>query len=156
MRILRYKILIVFFFGFTEPRSNEFALIHSSTFSNLLVKIAFDIKSKQIGLMHIKKLKDYNGILFIYNKPQIVKFWMHNTYLPLDIIFIDDENIISSIKKGNPMEKKLISSEINIAAVLEIPKGCAKKLKIKKGERIFWIEKTKIEIQNIRYFHCLN
>ena len=64
---------------------------------------------------------------------------MLNTFIPLDIIFIDNRNTISSIKEGIPMEKKIISSEINIADVLEIPKGCAKKLKIKKGETVFWI-----------------
>ena len=106
--------------------------------------------------MHIKQLKNYNGMLFIYNTPQIVKFWMHNTYIPLDIIFINKKNIISSIKEGIPMNKRLISSEINITAVLEIPKGCAKKLKITKGESVSWTEKKSTEIKNIRYFHCLN
>ena len=156
MRILSYKILFFFIFVFTELRSKDFALIHSANFSNLLVKIASDIESKQEGLMHLKQLKNYNGMLFIYNTPQIVKFWMHNTVIPLDIIFIDDRNIISSIKEGIPMEKKLISSDINISAVLEIPKGCAKELKIKKGENISWMFKKASEIKNIGYFHCLN
>ena len=156
MRILSYKIFFFFIFGFAELRSKEFALIHSTTFSNLVVKIAVDRDSKQKGLMHIRQLKTFNGMLFIYDTPQIVKFWMYNTFIPLDIIFIDDKNTISSIKKGVPMEKSLISSEINISAVLEIPKGCAKKLKIKKGESVFWEKKKEKEIKNIRYFHCLN
>ena len=156
MRILSYKILLLFIFVFTELRSKDFAVVHSANFSNLLVKIATDIKSKQEGLMYLKQLKNHNGMLFIYNKPQIVKFWMYNTLIPLDIIFIDDKNIISSVKEGVPMEKKLISSDINISAVLEIPKGCAKKLNIKKGESISWTIKKAVEIKNIRYFHCLN
>ncbi len=156
MRILSYKILFFVIFGFTELRSNEFALIHSKNFSNLLVKIAVDDNTKQKGLMNIKQLDTHNGMLFIYDAPQIVKFWMHNTFIPLDIIFIDDRNIISSIKKGVPMKKKIISSEIKISAVLEIPKGCAKKLKIKKGQIVSWITKKSGEIKNIRYFHCLN
>ena len=156
MRILSYKILFFVFFGFTELRSNEFALIHSKNFSNLLVKIAVDDNTKQKGLMNIKQLKTHNGMLFIYDAPQIVKFWMYNTFIPLDIIFIDDRNIISSIKNGVPMKKNLISSEIKVSAVLEIPKGCAKKLKIKKGQIVSWIIKKSAEIKNIRYFHCLN
>ena len=156
MRILSYKILFFVFFGFTELRSKDFALIHSSNFSNLLVKIAVDNNSKQKGLMYIKQLKTYNGMLFIYDAPQIVKFWMYNTFIPLDIIFIDDRNIISSIKEGIPMEKSLISSEIKISAVLEIPRGCAKKLKVKKGQTVSWVMKETTEIKNIRYFHCLN
>ena len=156
MRILSYKILFIFVFVFTDLRSKEFALIHSANFSNLLVKIAVDIKSKQEGLMYLKQLKGHNGMLFIYNKPQIVKFWMYNTLIPLDIIFIDDRNIISSVKEGIPKEERLISSDINISAVLEIPRGCAKKLKIKKGKSISWMVKKEREIKNITYFHCLN
>ena len=156
MRILRYKVLLFFIFVFTDLKSKEFALIHSDNFSNLLVKIALDIESKQKGLMHIKQLKSHNGMLFIYNTPQRVEFWMYNTMIPLDIIFIDETNIISSVKEGIPMEKRLISSDVNISAVLEIPKGCAKQLKIIKGESISWIVKKATEIKNIRYFHCLN
>ena len=156
MRILSCKILFILIFVFTDLRSKEFALIHSANFSNLLVKIAVDIKSKQEGLMYFKQLKGYNGMLFIYDKPHIVKFWMQNTLIPLDIIFINDRNIISSVKEGIPMEERLISSDINISAVLEIPKGCAKQLKIKKGESISWMVKKETEIKNIRYFHCLN
>ena len=156
MRILNYKILLFFILGFTELISKEFALVNSTNFSNLLVKIADDNNAKQKGLMHIKQLKTYNGMLFIYDAPQIVKFWMYNTFIPLDIIFIDDRNIISSIKEGVPMKKKLISSEIKISAVLEIPRGCAKKLKVKKGQIVSWIIKKTAEIKNIRYFHCLN
>ena len=124
MRILSYKILFFVIFGFTELRSNEFALIHSQNFSNLLVKIAVDDNTKQKGLMNMKQLKNHNGMLFIYDAPR--------------------------------MKKKLISSDIKISAVLEIPKGCAKKLKIKKGQIVSWIIKKSAEIKNIRYFHCLN
>ena len=106
--------------------------------------------------MNIKQLKTYNGMLFIYDTPQMVNFWMYNTLIPLDIIFIDDKNIISSIKEGIPMEKNLITSDIKISAVLEIPRGCAKKLKVKKGQIVSWIIKKTAEIKNIRYFHCLN
>ena len=156
MRILSYKILFFVIFGFTELRSDEFALIHSKHFSNLLAKIAVDDNTKQKGLMNIKQLDTHNGMLFIYDAPQIVKFWMYNTFIPLDIIFIDDRNIISSIKEGIPMNKNLISSEIKISAVLEIPRGCAKKLKFKKGQIFSCIIKKSDEIKNIRYFHCLN
>ncbi len=156
MRILNYKTILIIIFVLSESRSNDFALIHSTYFSNLLVKTAVDNKSHKNGLMRIKKLKNYNGMLFIYNSPQIVKFWMHETFIPLDIVFIDEENVIISVKEGIPLDKKLISSETDIIAVLEIPKGCAKKLKIKKGEKVFWMEKKEIDIKNIRYFHCLN
>ena len=91
-------------------------------------------------------------MLFIYDAPQIVKFWMYNTFIPLDIIFIDDRNIISSIKEGIPMKKSLISSEIKISAVLEIPRGCAKKLKVKKGQIVSWIIKKRLKLKILDIF----
>ena len=49
--------LFFFIVVFTELRSKDFALVHSVNFSNLLVKIALDLESKQEGLMHLKQLK---------------------------------------------------------------------------------------------------
>ena len=58
-----------------------------------------------------KKLTNTSGMLLLYQKPQIVNIWMHNTYIPLDIIFIDENYIVQNIKVGNPLSKKLITSE---------------------------------------------
>ena len=85
-----------------------------------------------------KKLTNTSGMLLLYQKPQIVNIWMHNTYIPLDIIFIDENYIVQNIKVGNPLSKKLITSEKKVIAVLELPKNCSKKININIGDKISW------------------
>ena len=82
--------------------------------------------------------------------------WMHNTFLPLDIIFIDKTSKVLSIKEGIPLSKELISSNYAVNAVLEIPKGCSKKLNIRKDEVVSWTLINKQKKENIRYYHCLD
>jgi hypothetical protein len=144
-----------FFFAFSIVRAFEFAVLFSERFDDLIVKTAIDKESKRRGLMGVNSLIDYNGILFVYDNPRLVNMWMKKTNIPLDIIFIDSNKKISSIKEGVPNTKKLISSEINVSAVLELPKDCAKKLKIKIGDKINWVFKGLPEIKNIGYYHCL-
>ena len=105
--------------------------------------------------MNIKKLKDYDGMLFLYAIPQKVNIWMYNTIIPLDIIFIDKKKKISSIKFGDPYSTDLLSSAVEVLAVLEIPRGCSKKLNFKIGDKINWTLKKKSEIKNITYYYCL-
>ena len=106
--------------------------------------------------MNTKTLIDYNGMLFIYKKPRKVNMWMFKTYIPLDIIFIGDEGKIILIKEGIPNTKSLISSEKKVNAVLEIKKGCAEKLNIKKGNFLSWDFKSLSEIKEFRYYDCLD
>ena len=157
MRILKFKFLLIFFiFNFSSSKASDFALVSSNNFKDLIVKTAIDLDSKKKGLMGLKKLKNYNGILFIYDNPKKVNIWMHNTFIPLDIIFVDKNNIITSIKKGVPLSKKILSSNDMSIAVLELPSGCAQKLKIMKGDTLSWSFKKLSQIENNGYFHCLN
>ena len=136
-------------------KSNDFALINSSGFSNLIVKVALDEDAKRTGLMGIKKISGYNGILFLYENAKIVNIWMKNTYIALDIIFINENYEVLSIKKGIPESLNLISSDEKVIAILEVPLGCGKKLNIMRGSKIDWILKKTSDIRNIQYYHCL-
>ncbi len=105
---------------------------------SLIVERAFTEMEKQRGLMFIKELKNTNGMLFIYEKPKIVRMWMKNTNLNLDVIFINKRNLITSVKKGLSLSEEIISSDVPVIAVLEIPSSCNKKIKLKKGDKIKW------------------
>ena len=106
--------------------------------------------------MFVNKLSKTNGLLFLYKKPKIVKIWMHNTQIPLDIIFINNQNEVILIRKGEPFSKKIISSIAPVIGVLEIPEGCAKKLDIKVGDKTSWSIVNRTKLKNIRYYHCLD
>jgi uncharacterized membrane protein (UPF0127 family) len=61
------------------------------------VEIARTEEEKEQGLSNIEYLPDDEGMLFIYDEPQEVGFWMKDTLIPLDIIFIDDEEEVISV-----------------------------------------------------------
>ena len=100
--------------------------------------------------MNVDRLVDTDGMFFVYKEPKIIKMWMHNTKIPLDIIFIDESKKVISINFGKPFSKKVISSKIKAVAVIEIPYNCSKKLKIKKGDKINWSSLNKNKKINIR------
>lgn len=88
------------------------------------------------GLMFRRKpLKDNEGMLFIYSKPQIIKMWMKNTYIPLDVLFLDDKLKVIEIKQGlKPHDIKTnYSSTEKCKYAIEVNEGSVRKNKIKVG-----------------------
>lgn len=83
------------------------------------VELAETEAEKEEGLQGIKNLPDDQGMLFVYDKPQTVGFWMKDTLIPLDIIFIDEDQEVISIYQGKP-EDKTIVEEDNVKYVLEV------------------------------------
>lgn len=83
------------------------------------VELAETETEKEEGLQGIKNLPDDQGMLFVYDKPQTVGFWMKDTLIPLDIIFIDEDQEVISIYQGKP-EDKTIVEEDNVKYVLEV------------------------------------
>ena len=155
MRFLISRFFLLFLFFPLFSISKE-AIVFSKTFSDLFVKVAQTKEEKQKGLMFVDKLSQTNGLLLLYKKPKVVKIWMHNTKIPLDIIFINDQNKVVLIRKGESFSKKIISSINHVIGVLEIPEGCVKKLDIKVGDKISWRVVNKTKVKNIRYYHCLD
>lgn len=83
------------------------------------VELAETETEKEEGLQGIKDLPDDQGMLFVYDKPQTVGFWMKDTLIPLDIIFIDEDQEVISIYQGKP-EDKTIVEEDDVKYVLEV------------------------------------
>ena len=156
MKSLVFKALFFIFILYSNDCFSKYAYVNSIYFTNLVVKVADTVSEKEKGLMNVNKLQNSNGMLFLYKKPKVLKMWMHKTIIPLDIIFIDKFNKVLSVNYGEPFSKEIISSKELAIAVLEIPFGCAKILKIKAGVVINWkkiINRKKIYI---KYYHCLD
>lgn len=83
------------------------------------VKVAETEEEKQKGLQGVKELPKDEGMLFCYDKPQTVGFWMKDTSIPLDIIFVNEDCEVLSIYKGKPFDKT-IAEEDNVKYVIEL------------------------------------
>ena len=101
------------------------------------VEIADTSLKRAQGLQWRKSLAPENGMMFDFKSPQPVFFWMKNTYVPLDMIFIAaDGRIINIARETTPKSLDVIPSAAPARAVLEIPGGQAGRLGIAKGDRV--------------------
>ena len=101
------------------------------------IEIAEAAKEKELGLMFRTELPDSRGMLFPYDPPRELTMWMHNTYIPLDMVFIRSDGVVHRIEtQAEPMSDRVISSDGPVAAVLELAGGAAQRLGLKAGDRI--------------------
>lgn len=83
------------------------------------VEIADTLEKQEKGLMGRESLPKDQGMLFIYDEPQDLSYWMKNTLISLDIIFIDDDMEVVSVKQGQPMSEEPITED-DVQYVLEV------------------------------------
>ncbi len=101
------------------------------------VRLATNDAERERGLMFVKSLPEGQGMLFDFKRDQPVSFWMHNTYIPLDMIFIaGDGRIMHIVENAKPLSDDLIPSQYPVRAVLEVIGGTAEKLGIKTGDHV--------------------
>ena len=101
------------------------------------VEVAGDWRSQEYGLMNRKSLPPHTGMIFDFHSPTMTSFWMKNTLIPLDMIFIKNDGTISSVAPdATPMSLTSIPSQEPIRAVLEIYGGEAAKLGIYPGAKV--------------------
>lgn len=91
------------------------------------------------GLMFRTAIGDDEGMIFLRNPPDIAAFWMRNTVIPLDIIFIGtDHRILNIAANAVPYDETPLPAAGPTLAVLEINGGLAAKLGIKAGDKVEW------------------
>ena len=90
----------------------------------LTVELATTPATKSCGLSHRASLPANRGMLFVYPEPEILTFWMKDTFMPLDIAFIDADGRIVSIQKMNPFPITTVySSPAPVLYALEVNQG---------------------------------
>ena len=101
------------------------------------VWIAADDRSREQGLMYIRELPPDRGMLFLFERPQRVAFWMKDTYLSLDLIFIDPAGrVLNVAADAKPLSLTPIQSRGDAIAVLEVIAGTARRIGLEPGDRI--------------------
>jgi uncharacterized membrane protein (UPF0127 family) len=101
------------------------------------VEIAVTNEERARGLMYRKELAEGRGMLFDFTPDQEVSMWMQNTYISLDMIFIQgDGRILRIAENTKPLSEAIISSNGRVRGVLEVIAGTAKKFGIAPGDRV--------------------
>jgi hypothetical protein len=129
-----------FGFGVSAVRAAEVQTLEIVTKSGVKVfsvEIAKTKEEREKGLMFRKELADGRGMLFDFSPQQDVSMWMKNTYVSLDMIFIQaDGRILRIAENTEPMSERIISSGGPVTAVLEVVAGTARKDGIAPGDRV--------------------
>ena len=115
---------------------------HDGHVHRFKVEIADNDASRERGLMFRKSLAPDAGMLFDFKSPQDVSFWMKNTLIPLDMVFIDEHGVVVNVAaNATPLSEANIPSAAPVLGVLEIRGGRAAELGVQAGdvvhERIF-------------------
>ncbi len=101
------------------------------------VYLAVSRTQQQRGLMFVRDLPPWSGMVFRYQRPAILSMWMKNTYIPLDILFARADGSVSSVQTDTePLSLKPISAIEPVSYVLELNAGTAARLGIGQGSRL--------------------
>lgn len=103
------------------------------------IEVADDDSKREVGLMGRPTMEERQGMLFVFEQAQFQSFWMHNTILPLDMIFIDANRTIKTIHKNTtPFSDQTYQSTAPVNYVLEVNAGFTDKYNIVVGDKIDW------------------
>lgn len=101
------------------------------------VEIADDGQERSKGLMFRREMADDAGMLFDFKSEQPVGFWMENTYIPLDMIFIKADGTVAAIaERTTPLSRRTVPSGTPVRFVLEINGGLSDELGISPGDKV--------------------
>lgn len=101
------------------------------------VAVADSPQERAQGLMHVPEMPRMSGMLFVYERPQAVSFWMENTLIPLDMIFADARGVVQRIHENAiPLDRTPIPGGPGIQHVLEINGGMAAMLGLGVGDEM--------------------
>jgi uncharacterized membrane protein (UPF0127 family) len=102
------------------------------------VAVAASPREQELGLMFRRSLAPDEGMIFPFDPPQEVAFWMKNTLIPLDMVFVGPGGKIVRVATAKPLDETPVPSTAPIVAVLEIAGGRAAELGIAAGDQVDW------------------
>lgn len=142
-----YKIFFVFFISFVsglpvaaqEDERGQLTIESANGETHeFKVELAETESERAQGLMYRRSLNEDSGMLFLYPRSRRTSMWMKNTFIPLDIIFIDEVGrIIRIAERTIPESTQSIPSGGPVKAVLEINAGVSERLGIAVGDQVY-------------------
>ncbi len=112
----------------TAASTTPEVLIHARAGDvHVTVELARDEPDRERGLMYRQSLEPGKGMLFIFERPGPLKFWMKNTYIPLDMIFLDgDKKVVFVEENAEPLTLNPRGPNVHSQYVIEVPGGWAR------------------------------
>ena len=158
MRYSSVTILLVLFFALSScvnskkeeqiisteipfKKEGELLLVKATgdTIQKLDIEIADDDYQRETGLMHRSSMATTRGMLFIFEDEVQRGFYMKNTLIPLDLIYIGSDNtIVSFAENAKPMDENTLPSRVPAQYVLEINGGLSEEWGLDIGDRVVW------------------
>ena len=126
-------------FSFVKEGELLFTDSKGNTITKIDIEIADDDEQRTTGLMYRDKMDESQGMLFIFDTEELQAFWMKNTILPLDIIYVNAKMEIVSIQKNaEPFSEKSLPSIKPAQYVVEVNAGYCERHGVKEGDKIAW------------------
>ena len=143
--ILFFLILINSTVSFSKEKMNSEKLIWIvNEEKTIKLEISDNFHKRKVGLMNRVTLENDEGMIFIYDKVEPVNIWMHNTLIPLDIIFLKKNQIIKITPDVPPcpaLPCRLYPSTYPVDMIIEINAGQAKVMNLEIGDKLTFFKK---------------
>ena len=143
MRHSQYILVLILFILFMIYKievlfSNSMLIDSFYTNNNILnLVIADDDLKREKGLMFVKKMLSNEGMLFDYKIDEYHSVWMKNTFIPLDVLFLDSQyKIIDYVENTIPHNLDSISINKKSRYIVELNSGTVKRMNLKKGKKL--------------------
>lgn len=126
-------------YEFHKEGELRFLNAHQELITSIDIEIARDESEREVGLMYREKMAENQGMLFVFDDADVRSFWMKNTLISLDMIFVDGKNQIITIHKHTiPLSEGSYASTGPAKYVIEVNAGFTDAHHIKEGDRISW------------------
>jgi uncharacterized membrane protein (UPF0127 family) len=125
--------------AFRKDAELVFVSAKGETLARIDVEIAERATERMRGLMFREQMEENQGMLFLFPTEEPLSFWMKDTPLPLDIIFLGADRTIVTIRKNTvPYSEASVPSDRSAKFVVEVHAGFADRHRLAPGDRIFW------------------
>lgn len=134
---MKLILVILSCFFALSAKAEYFVLQQQDTMKIFQTEVANTPEKRSLGLMYRKDIPDDYGMFFVFPQKKVVTMWMKNTYIPLEMLFLDENGkIIHIIKDAKPLDETLLSSEKPCSFVVEVKKGFCEKNNVQIGQVI--------------------
>lgn len=124
---------------FTKEGTLTLKKADGSLIKTIDIEFAEDDYERETGLMHRSSMKPLQGMLFIQDAERVQNFYMKNTLISLDLIFIDsNKKVVSFAENAKPLDLTSLSSQVPAKYVLEINGGLSEEWIIEIGDTVEW------------------